>query len=141
MALAATQSSGGYSIGAVARLTGISTHTLRIWERRYSTVVADRTDTGRRVYNREHVEKLSLLKLLVDQGFSIGQIAGLTLEELRERHDEVAGQVSAMQERASDRMLRVAALARFSLNRLRQVNAPEQLDFVVIDNEIGRAHV
>ncbi|MEL7297161.1 MAG: MerR family DNA-binding transcriptional regulator, partial [Pseudomonadota bacterium] len=38
----------GYSIGAVARLTGISTHTLRIWERRYAAIVAERTDSGRR---------------------------------------------------------------------------------------------
>ncbi|MEO0578615.1 MAG: MerR family transcriptional regulator, partial [Pseudomonadota bacterium] len=61
-----------YSIGAVARLTGISTHALRIWERRYGTVVARRTETGRRIYSRRDVEKLSLLKLLVDHGFSIG---------------------------------------------------------------------
>ncbi|HKL63895.1 MAG TPA: MerR family transcriptional regulator, partial [Woeseiaceae bacterium] len=78
-----SKSGSDYAIGAVSRLTGISTHTLRIWERRYGAVVAERTDSGRRIYSRRDVEKLGLLKILVDRGFSIGQIANLDLEELR----------------------------------------------------------
>lgn len=127
-----------YSIGAVARLTGISTHALRIWERRYSTVIAARTDTGRRIYSRRDVEKLSLLKLLVDQGFSIGQIAGLTLDELRVRHAEVAEQVTTMQDLATGQTLTVAALAGFSVSRLRHVTIPESIDFIVLESDYSR---
>ena len=127
-----------YSIGAVARLTGISTHALRIWERRYGTVIARRTDTGRRVYSRKDVEKLSLLKLLVDQGFSIGQIANLSLDELRERHSEVADQLSVMRERNSEAVLTVAALAGYSLNRLRSCSLPQRLNFAVIESDYSR---
>ena len=54
----------GYGIGAVARLTGLSDHTIRVWERRYGAVVAARSASGRRVYVAEDVEKLRLLKLL-----------------------------------------------------------------------------
>ncbi len=57
-----------YGIGAVAKLTGLSDHTIRVWERRYEAVVAGRSDSGRRVYRTADVEKLRLLKLLTDKG-------------------------------------------------------------------------
>lgn len=74
-----------YGIGAVAKLTGLTDHTIRVWERRYGAVVAQRAPNGRRMYNPTDVEKLGLLKRLTEQGLSIGQIAGNSVEELRER--------------------------------------------------------
>lgn len=127
-----------YSIGAVARLTGISTHALRIWERRYGTVIAERTPTGRRIYSRTDVEKLSLLKLLVDQGFSIGQIANLSLEALRERHAEVADQISTMQDLKPGGSLNVAALASFSISRLRHRPIPDSINLAVLESDYSR---
>lgn len=74
-----------YGIGAVAKLTGLTDHTIRVWERRYSAVVAERAANGRRLYAPADVEKLGLLKRLTDQGLSIGQIAGESVAELRDR--------------------------------------------------------
>jgi len=74
-----------YGIGAVARLTGLTDHTIRVWERRYQAVVAQRAPNGRRVYRPADVDKLTLLKRLTDEGLSIGQIAGDSIDELRER--------------------------------------------------------
>ncbi len=74
-----------YGIGAVAKLTGLSDHTIRVWERRYEAVVAGRSPNGRRVYTTADVEKLSLLKLLTDRGLSIGRIAGESRDELKKR--------------------------------------------------------
>ena len=74
-----------YGIGAVAKLTGLTDHAIRVWERRYGAVVAGRAPNGRRVYAPADVEKLGLLKQLTDRGMSIGQIAGETIAELRER--------------------------------------------------------
>lgn len=85
------QAGQGYGIGAVARLTGLSTHVLRIWERRYGAVVAERAPNGRRIYQPEDVEKLQLLKALTDRGTSISTIANLGLETLRERALEMEG--------------------------------------------------
>ena len=79
-----------YGIGAVARLTGLSDHTIRVWERRYGAVVAERAANGRRVYSPDDVEKLGLLKSLTDQGLSIGQIAGEEVAVLRERMQSLA---------------------------------------------------
>ena len=65
-----------YGIGAVSKMTGLTDHTIRVWERRYEAVVADRTDTGRRLYSEDDVEKLTLLKRLTDGGVGISQVAG-----------------------------------------------------------------
>ena len=43
MTTATNEANGAYRIGAVARLTGISPDTLRIWERRYDIVEPERT--------------------------------------------------------------------------------------------------
>lgn len=74
-----------YGIGAVAKMTGLTDHTIRVWERRYEAIVADRTDTGRRLYSEDDVEKLTLLKRLTDHGVGISQVAGSTLDDLRTR--------------------------------------------------------
>ncbi len=74
-----------YGIGAVAKLTGLTDHTIRVWERRYEAVVARRAANGRRVYEAADVEKLRLLKFLTDKGLSIGSIATCSVAELRER--------------------------------------------------------
>lgn len=72
-----------YGIGAVARLTGLTDHTIRVWERRYAAVVAARAPNGRRQYTEADVQKLSLLKLLTDRGVSISGVAGDSIDELQ----------------------------------------------------------
>lgn len=80
-----------YAIGAVAKLTGLSTHTIRIWERRYQAVVAERSANGRRQYAPEDVEKLCLLKQLTDEGIAISKIAAEDIPALRGRASEIDG--------------------------------------------------
>ncbi|NNJ95509.1 MAG: MerR family transcriptional regulator [Halobacteria archaeon] len=74
-----------YRIGTVARLTGISPDTLRVWERRYAVVEPLRSAGGGREYTREHIERLQLIKQLVDAGDAIGSIAGLDTATLKDR--------------------------------------------------------
>jgi len=66
-----------YRTGAAARLAGLPVETLRVWERRYSLSDAERSERGQRLYSAEQVARLGLLKQLVDQGHSIGVLAGL----------------------------------------------------------------
>ncbi len=80
-----------YRIGAVCRLTGISQHVLRVWEKRYSVVEPVRTETDRRLYRDSDVNRLSLLKALVDRGQAIGSIAALDDAELERRVQQSAG--------------------------------------------------
>jgi len=71
-----------YPIRYVAQQTGLSTHVIRVWEKRYQAVVPKRTDTNRRVFCGRDIERLKMLKTAVRVGNSISQIAGLSSEEL-----------------------------------------------------------
>lgn len=72
-----------YRSGAAARLAGLSVETLRVWERRYDLSDTRRSAHGQRLYTAAQVQRLGLLKQLVDQGHPIGQLAHLSMEELR----------------------------------------------------------
>lgn len=70
-------------IGAVTRLTGITSHTLRKWESRYHAIEPVRTDSGRRLYTQAQVDRLLLLRDLVRQGHQISGLAAMTDADLR----------------------------------------------------------
>lgn len=95
MASAADKNEHHYGIAAVAKMTGLTDHAIRVWERRYGAVVTQRAANGRRVYSAADVEKLGYLKRLTDQGFSIGQIAASTTKELREQVQSIGAMTTA----------------------------------------------
>ena len=65
---ALTDARGIYSIGAVARMLGLSQPAIRSWEDRYGLIVAERSEGGRRLYTRDQVEQLRFVKERVDEG-------------------------------------------------------------------------
>ena len=71
-----------YPIRAVSKLTGLGIDTLRAWERRHGAVAPIRDDRGR-MYTEADIARLRLLRGAVEQGHSIGRLAGLTDAELR----------------------------------------------------------
>jgi methanogenic corrinoid protein MtbC1 len=73
-----------YAIAAVSKLTGISCHTLRVWERRYGFPVPARSPSGHRRYDRAQVQTLCrLIRLNRARRRPIGElIAGLRSGEL-----------------------------------------------------------
>lgn len=72
-----------FSIAAVERDCGLTKDTLRIWERRYGFPRPGRDGYGERVYPAEQVDKLRLIKRLIDQGHRPGKIIGLATDELQ----------------------------------------------------------
>lgn len=72
----------GTAIGAVERDTGLSKDTLRVWERRYGFPQPKRDAFGERVYSAADVDKLRVIKRLLDRGHRPGKIIELTLDEL-----------------------------------------------------------
>lgn len=72
-----------YRSGEAARLARMPAATLRIWERRYAVVSPPKTASGHRLYSDDDLRRLRLIKTLVDQGHSIGTIAGLDWEALK----------------------------------------------------------
>ena len=73
-----------YNIKAVSMLTGLSEHTIRAWERRYSAVTPERTETNRRLYSEQDIKKLTLLSKAVNLGYTISNIANYEIENLNE---------------------------------------------------------
>ncbi len=73
-----------HPIQLVARLTGLSAYVIRIWEQRYKAVEPERTDTNRRLYSQRQIERLTLLRDVTQAGHSIGHVAKLSTEKLRE---------------------------------------------------------
>ena len=72
-----------HSLRVVTQRTGLSTHVVRVWEKRYGAVKPKRTDTNRRVYSDAEIERLTLLRLATVAGHSIGSIANLPLDRLK----------------------------------------------------------
>lgn len=72
-----------YPIKIVSQMTGLSVFVIRAWEKRYGVVTPTRTETNRRLYSEEDIEKLTLLNAAVQKGHNIGGIAQLSIEELR----------------------------------------------------------
>jgi DNA-binding transcriptional MerR regulator/methylmalonyl-CoA mutase cobalamin-binding subunit len=73
-----------HTIKAVAQQTGLNAHVIRIWEKRYGAVTPSRTDSNRRLYSSEEVERLKLLRRATQGGHGISNIARLSDETLRE---------------------------------------------------------
>ena len=72
-----------HSIKTASRMTGLSPHLLRIWEKRYGAVSPARTATNRRLYSDAEIERLNFLRLATAAGHSIGNIAKLPLSRLQ----------------------------------------------------------
>lgn len=70
------------AIAAVERDTGLSKDTLRVWERRYGFPCPVRDDNGDRLYPLDQVDKLRLIRRLLDQGNRPARVVGASLEEL-----------------------------------------------------------
>ena len=65
-------------IAAVEREVGLSKEVLRVWERRYGFPVPARDRNDERLYPAEQVERLRMVKRLMDQGHRPGRLLGRT---------------------------------------------------------------
>ena len=99
-----------YKIGAIARLTGITPMTIRMWQTRYDAVSPVRTEGKQRLYTERDLTKLSLLKELTDHGDSIGMVAGLTVEELENRLKEQTLKRGTREKQTNHTPIKVAVL-------------------------------
>lgn len=98
-----------YRSGTAARLAGIPVDTLRMWERRYQVVGPQVSTHGHRRYAAGDVDRLALIKALVDLGHPIGTIAHLPATKLDEMRAGLATLPGATQPRARESaVMRVA---------------------------------
>ena len=75
------------TIGQVERDTGLSKDTLRVWERRYGFPLPERVG-GQRRYRLAEIERLRLIKRLIDAGERPGKLMAKTLGELEQMAEQ-----------------------------------------------------
>jgi DNA-binding transcriptional MerR regulator/methylmalonyl-CoA mutase cobalamin-binding subunit len=81
------------SIAAVERETGLSKDTLRVWERRYGFPTPGRDPFGERAYPIDQVERLRVVKRLLDAGWRPGRLLKMSPQEVEALADR--GQATA----------------------------------------------
>ena len=74
-----------YSIADLEKLSGIKSHTIRIWEKRYDLVNPLRTDTNIRAYNDNQLKKILNVSFLINNGMKISKVASLSNDEISEK--------------------------------------------------------
>jgi DNA-binding transcriptional MerR regulator len=73
-----------FSIGTVSRMLGVSVGTLRAWEQRYGLVQPERSPGGQRLFSREQVEYLRVIKEQLDAGLTPADAHRVLSEQLGE---------------------------------------------------------
>lgn len=94
-----------HPMAVVTQRTGLTSHALRAWERRYGVVSPARSSGGHRLYSDRDVERLRMLHRLKLGGRQIGQIAELSDDELAEllvEDDRAADEAPAPPEESAD---------------------------------------
>ncbi len=84
-----------FSIQVAAERTGLTPHVIRAWERRYRAVEPERSSGQQRLYSEVQIERLAMLYQAVQLGHSIGKIASLPPERLRQLVAETPRQPAA----------------------------------------------
>lgn len=111
-----------YNVKAVAQQTGVSTATLRAWERRYGVPSPPRTDSGYRLYSARDIAVVRWLKAQIDSGLSISHAVQLLhiLEGRYAREDFMREEaLPASRQRLQDDI--VAAAVEFNEEQVEQL--------------------
>ena len=81
---------GRYSIKELEQLSGIKSHTIRIWEKRHRLVEPKRTPTNIRYYSDDDLKKIINVSLLNTNGVKISKIVDLSIEEINQKVAELS---------------------------------------------------
>lgn len=63
-------------------MTGVKAHTLRIWEKRYQSLIPHRTDTNIRYYDNEQLRKLLNVSTLLQHGYKISSLMSMSDDKM-----------------------------------------------------------
>lgn len=77
-----------YSISDLERLSGIQSHTIRMWEQRYNALQPMRSDGNTRLYDDNQLKRLLNIASLNQSGLKISKICSLSSQAVEELLDE-----------------------------------------------------
>jgi DNA-binding transcriptional MerR regulator len=101
-----------FNIQVASQLSGVASATIRAWEKRYNAVVPDRAENKHRLYSETDIAKLALLFTLTELGQSIGKIAHLSLNELKDIYE------SLMHKPYNEKMVSLAPLSKSEIESM-----------------------
>ncbi|MFY0631299.1 MAG: MerR family transcriptional regulator [Flavobacteriaceae bacterium] len=87
-----------FTIKDLENISGIKAHTIRIWEKRYSLLSPQRTDTNIRYYSHQNLQKLLNIVLLNRNNFKISKIAKMNDDDIILNARELAFKVAVNDE-------------------------------------------
>ncbi len=83
------------TISDVERDTGVPKETLRVWERRYDFPQPERDHNGERLYPADQVQRLRMVKRLLDLGYRPGKIMHMGADDLTELANKAGAETPA----------------------------------------------
>jgi DNA-binding transcriptional MerR regulator len=110
-----------YTVSRAAELTGVPSGTLRKWEQRYGVVVPQRSAGNYRLYDDEAVRRLSVMRSLVDNGWSAHEAARHVADDAAAAEAEIPRPEVSSSDARIDEL--VACAADFDVPRLEKVLA------------------
>jgi MerR family transcriptional regulator, light-induced transcriptional regulator len=84
-----------FSIKDIEAVSGIKSHTLRIWEQRYGIIAPKRTDSNIRYYDDEDLKFILNISILNKHGYKISEIAKMSKEQITELILKISGNNNA----------------------------------------------
>ena len=107
-----------YSIKDLEKLSGIKTHTLRIWEKRYDLLKPERTDTNIRYYTNDDLKRILNISRLNKSGTKISVLARMKDEEINKKVAEIDTAGSANEELIDSLIVGMIELDEANFNRI-----------------------
>jgi DNA-binding transcriptional MerR regulator/methylmalonyl-CoA mutase cobalamin-binding subunit len=82
---------GIFSIKDIEAVSGIKSHTLRIWEQRYGIIAPKRTDSNIRYYDDDDLKFILNISILNRHGYKISEIAKMSKDLINETILQLSG--------------------------------------------------
>ncbi len=107
-----------YSIKDLEELSGIKAHTIRIWEKRYSIIVPERTATNIRFYSDEDLKKLLNVSILNRHGLKISHLAKLSYNDLKEKVIHISRETTDTEIQIENLIISMLELDEWKFNKI-----------------------
>lgn len=78
-----------FSIKDIETITGIKSHTIRVWEQRYNLLQTKRTETNIRYYDDDDLRFLLNVSILNDSGIKISEIVKMSADDIAQKVDSL----------------------------------------------------
>jgi len=119
-----------YSIKDLEHLSGVKAHTIRIWEKRYSLLDPNRTDTNIRTYSDDDVRRILNVAMLAKNGYKISNIAAFDDSKLQSEVLRIGRNLSEPEKNIDQLLYQTVNLDTLAFEKL--------LDKIILENGMAK---